>query len=188
MRENHTTFHTYYFDTETGEALYGKTQHGYSDDSCWARGQAWGIYGFTLSYLYTGDSSFLETAKNVADYFIQELPEDKICYWDLIFNEGSEEERDSSSAAIAACGLLELSRQLPLNDEKHGYYEKVALELLQALEEKYTTVLRPESNGLLLHGVYDKKTNTGVDECMIWGDYFYLEALTRLAKSWYSFW
>ena len=188
VRENHTTFHTYYFDTETGEALYGKTQQGYSDDSCWARGQAWGIYGFTLSYLYTGDSSFLETAKNVADYFIQELPEDKICYWDLIFNEGSEEERDSSSAAIAACGLLELSRQLPLNDEKHGYYEKVALELLQALAEKYTTVLRPESNGLLLHGVYDKKTNTGVDECMIWGDYFYLEALTRLAKSWYSFW
>lgn len=188
VRENYTTFHTYYFDTETGEALYGKTQQGYSDDSCWARGQAWGIYGFTLSYLYTGDSSFLETAKNVADYFIQELPEDKICYWDLIFNEGSEEERDSSSAAIAACGLLELSRQLPLNDEKHGYYEKVALELVQALAEKYTTVLQPESNGLLLHGVYDKKTNTGVDECMIWGDYFYLEALTRLAKSWYSFW
>ena len=59
--------------------------------------------------------------------------------------------------AIVACGLLELSRQLPLNDEKHGYYEKVALELLQALAEKYTTVLRPESNGLLLHGVYDKK-------------------------------
>ena len=63
VRENHTTFHMYYFDTETGEALYGKTQQGYSDDSCWARGQAWGIYGFTLSYLYTGDSSFLETAK-----------------------------------------------------------------------------------------------------------------------------
>ena len=63
VRENHTTFHTYYFDTETGEALYGKTQQGYSDDSCWARGQASGIYGFTLSYLYTGDSSFLETAK-----------------------------------------------------------------------------------------------------------------------------
>ncbi len=72
-----------------------------------------------------------------ADYFIQELPEDKICYWDLIFNEGSEEERDSSSAAIAACGLLELSRQLPLNDEKHGYYEKVALELLSISGKVY---------------------------------------------------
>ena len=114
----------HYFDTETGEALYGKTQQGYSDDSCWARGQAWGIYGFTLSYLYTGDSSFLETAKNVADYFIQELPEDKICYWDLIFNEGSEEERDSSSA-IAACGLLELSRQLPLNDENMAIMKRL---------------------------------------------------------------
>lgn len=187
VRENATTFHTYYFDTETGEALYGKTQQGYSDNSCWARGQAWGIYGFTLSYLYTGDVTFLETAVKVADYFIKELPEDKVSYWDLIFNDGSGEPRDSSAAAIAVCGLLELAKQLPLSDEKHDFYEQTALEIMESLAKNYTTKWE-NSNGILLHGVYDKKTNKGVDECMIWGDYFYMEALTRLAISWYSYW
>ncbi|MGX7133040.1 glycoside hydrolase family 88 protein [Enterococcus songbeiensis] len=188
VRPNNTTYHTYYFDIETGKAKFGKTQQGYSDESCWARGQAWGIYGFTLSYLHTGDSTFLETAKNLADYFIKELPADKICYWDLIFTDGSGEERDSSAAAIAACGLLELSRQLPLSDEKHQLYETVALEIMKQLAENYTTKDTPESNGILLHGVYDKKSDKGVDECMIWGDYYYVEALTRLAISWYRYW
>ncbi len=188
VRENATTFHTYYFDVETGKPLYGKTQQGFADDSCWARGQAWGIYGFTLSYLYTGDYSFLETAKQVADYFIADLPEDKVCYWDLVFNDGSEEERDSSSAAIAVCGLLELAKHLPLSDEKHHIYQSVAFEMIEALAQNYTTKTAPMSNGILLHGVYDKNTNKGVDECMIWGDYFYLEALTRLTQSWYMYW
>lgn len=188
VRPNFTTFHTYYFNDETGEAIGGKTQQGFSDDSCWSRGQAWGIYGFTLSYLHTGDQSFLETAKSLADYFIQELPEDKVSYWDLIFNDGSGEERDSSAASIAACGLLELSRQLPLTDPKHQEYERMAIEILASLAQNYTTKDTPTSNGLLLHGVYDKKSDKGVDECMIWGDYYYVEALVRLSKSWYSYW
>lgn len=188
VRDNYTTFHTYYFDVKTGQAIGGKTQQGYADDSCWARGQAWGIYGFTLSYLHTGDYSFLETAKHVADYFISQLPKDKICYWDLVFNDGSGQERDSSSAAIAACGLLELSKQLPLSDTKHDEYEQVALVMLQALAANYTTADHPESNGILTEGVYDKNSDKGVNECMSWGDYYYLEALTRLTKSWYSVW
>ncbi len=93
VRDNATTYHTYYFDVETGAAIGGNTQQGYADDSCWARGQAWGIYGFTLSYLYTGDTSFLKTAQDLADYFIAELPADKVSYWDLVFNDGSQEER-----------------------------------------------------------------------------------------------
>ncbi|WP_071130307.1 glycoside hydrolase family 88 protein [Enterococcus timonensis] len=188
VRPNYTTYHTYYFDTQTGLAKYGKTQQGYSDDSCWARGQAWGIYGFTLSYLHTGDLSFLETAQHLADYFIAQLPEDKVCYWDLIFNDGSNEERDSSSAAIAVCGLLELAKQLPLTSKKRTEYENVALEIMKSLAENYSTKDTPQSNGLLLHGVYDKKSDKGVDECMSWGDYYYVEALTRLAQSWYMYW
>lgn len=188
VRANYTTFHTYYFDTETGEALYGKTQQGFSDDSYWARGQAWGIYGFTLSYLYTGDTSFLITAKHLADYFINHLPEDQICYWDLIFNDGSGEEKDSSAATITVCGLLELSRQLPISDQKNQKYQETALTIMQSLAKNYTTIKVPTSNGLLLQGVYDKNTNKGVNECVVWGDYFYMEALTRLAKSWYLYW
>lgn len=188
VRNNATTYHTYYFDHQTGQPRYGRTQQGYSDESCWARGQAWGIYGFTLSYLYTGDASFLDTAKRLADYFIQQLPKDKVCYWDLVFKEGSHEEKDSSAAAIAVCGLLELSRQLPLSDGKRIFYEKNAQLILENLQRGYTTKDCPQSNGLLLHGVYDKNSQKGVDECMIWGDYFYTEAITRVAKSWFSYW
>jgi unsaturated chondroitin disaccharide hydrolase len=187
VRDNATTYHTYYFDTETGQAKYGKTQQGYSDDSCWARGQTWGIYGFTLSYLYTGDTSFIETAIRVADYFIERLPKDNVPYWDLIFNDGSNEERDSSSGAIAVCGLLELAKALPLSNPKREIYQATALAIIESLATNYTTKNLPESNGLLLHGVYDKKSNTGVDECMSWGDYYYLEALIRLNQSWQSY-
>lgn len=188
VRDNFTTYHTYFFDTESGEPLGGKTAQGYSDDSCWARGQAWGIYGFTLSYIHTGDQSFLETAKHLADYFIEQLPADKVCYWDLIFNDGSGEERDSSAAAIAVCGLLELSKQLPLSDNQHSFYEKTALEMMDSLQANYTTKKAPESNGILIEGVYDKNSAKGVAECMIWGDYYYMEALTRLSISWRRYW
>lgn len=187
VRQDYTTFHTYYMDVETGEPRFGSTQQGYSDDSCWARGQAWGIYGFTLSYRYTGDSSFLELAEKLADYFIAHLPDDLICYWDLIFTTG-DEQRDSSAAAIAVCGLLELSKQLPLSNPKKDGYNQIAVNILGSLSETYTTQNDPEANGILLHSVYDKKSAKGVDEMSSWGDYFYLEALVRLYKAWNLYW
>lgn len=188
VRENNTTYHTYFFDCETGEALYGKTAQGYSDESCWSRGQAWGIYGFTLSYIHSGDDSFLKTACDVADYFISKLPADYVCYWDLEFVDGNEQECDSSAAAIAACGLLELAKQLPLANEKRSQYEDIAYYIVQSLQQNYTTKEIPASTGLLLHGVYDKNNQRGVDECMIWGDYFYIEALVRLSSAWFMYW
>jgi len=188
VRDNTTTYHTYYFDVETGAAIGGNTQQGYADDSCWARGQAWGIYGFTLSYLYTGDTSFLKTAQDLADYFIAELPADKVSYWDLVFNDGSQEERDSSAASIAVCGLLELAKHLPITQPNQAAYQENALAILASLAQNYTTIDHPESNGLLMHGVYDKNSLKGVDECMIWGDYYYMEALMRVSQSWYSYW
>lgn len=117
VRPDASTFHTYYMDPETGEPLYGNTRQGYSDDSCWARGQSWGIYGFPLSYHYISDWSLVELAKNLTNYYLNRLPKDHICYWDLIFTEG-DEERDSSAAAIAVCGLLEMSKHLPLLDQE----------------------------------------------------------------------
>ena len=187
IREDHSTYHTFYMDTVTGEPKHGKTAQGYSDDSCWARGQAWGIYGFALSYLYTGDETFLDAASKLADYFLKRLPDDKVCYWDLDFTTG-DEERDSSAAAILVCGLLELSKQLPLSNPKKEIYNQSALEILHALSTNYTTVKQPESNGLLRHAVYAKPDGKGINECCIWGDYFYMEALTRVNKSWYSYW
>jgi len=187
VREDDSTYHTFYMDVITGKPKYGKTAQGYSDDSCWARGQAWGIYGFTLSYLYTGDTNFLDVAIRLSDYFIERLPEDKVCYWDLIFTTG-QEERDSSAAAIVVCGLLELSKQLPLSNPKRNQYNEIALEILQSLAKSYTSKESPDCNGILLHAVYSKPDGKGVDECNIWGDYFYMEALIRVYKSWYSYW
>ncbi len=186
VREDSSTFHTYYMDTETGEPLYGKTAQGYSDQSCWARGQAWGVYGFVLSYVHTGDKKFLDIAEKLAIYFLNRLPEDDICYWDLDFTEGNEE-RDSSAAAIMACGLLELSKHLPISNEYREHYENAAIKMIKSLAENYTTK-NVNSNGILLHAVYSKPGGNGVDECCIWGDYYYLEALIRTVMSWRMYW
>ncbi|WP_339320936.1 glycoside hydrolase family 88 protein [Paenibacillus sp. FSL W8-0194] len=187
IREDASSYHTYYMDAETGDPKYGKTAQGYSDDSCWSRGQAWGIYGFPLSYRYTGETELLDLTTKIANYFLNRLPEDFVCYWDLIFTEGPEE-RDSSAAAIAVCGLLETAAHLPLTEPLKRKYENAALKILESLIENYMTTEVPESNGILLHAVYSKPGNNGVDECCIWGDYYMHEALVRVTRDWKPYW
>jgi unsaturated chondroitin disaccharide hydrolase len=176
LRPDGTTYHTFYWDPATGEPLRGETEQGNADDSCWARGQAWGIYGFALNHRHTGDPSLLDAARRCADRFLAHLPADGVAYWDLEFGDGSGEERDSSAAAIAVCGLLELGGER---------YRSAALRILGSLIDGYAA---PES-ALLLHGVYDKPKGIGVDEGTLWGDYFYLEALTRVTRpDWNDHW
>lgn len=100
VRPDASTWHTYYMDVKTGEPRFGNTHQGYNDTSCWSRGQAWGIYGFLLSYLHSGDKSMVELSRSLAHYFINRLPEDNICHWDLALL-GTNAVRDSSAAAIA---------------------------------------------------------------------------------------
>lgn len=188
IRPDATTFHTYHMDVTTGEPKYGSTAQGYADDSCWARGQAWGIYGFANMFNYLGETKYLESAAKLADYFLSHLPTDGVCYWDLVFTEGSLEEKDTSAAAITACGLLELAKNLPLSDTRRAHYEAESVRMVQALAKKYTTKKYPKSNGILIEGVYTKPGNHGVNECTLWGDYFYFEALIRLYQAWYSYW
>ena len=187
VREDASTYHTFYMDVASGEPRFGKTAQGYSDNSCWARGQAWAIYGFALSYRYTGAAEFPELNQKLANYFLNRLPADAVCYWDLVFTSG-DEERDSSAAAIAACGLLELAKELPLTNPYRTHYENAALAMIESLADFYTTAGIPRSNGILRHAVYSKPAGAGVDECNIWGDYFYFEALVRLLKSWRLYW
>ena len=106
--------------------------------SCWARGQAWAIYGFPLSYRYTRNPAFLQAAQRVADYFIAHLPADRVAYWDLVFSDGSGEERDSSASAIAACGLLELANWLE-DAPKAAAYRAEAQAMTRSLAEHYAT-------------------------------------------------
>lgn len=187
IRTDGSSYHTFYMDVETGKPLYGKTAQGYSDDSCWSRGQAWAIYGFPLSYIFTKDDTLLELGQKVSNYFLNRLPDDCVPYWDLMFTDGGEE-RDSSAAAIAVCGMLELSKHLPLSNRYKRIYENASLHILKSLTEGYTAKSDPYSNGILLHAVYGKPLGNGIDECCIWGDYFYFEALVRVYKNWDSYW
>lgn len=181
MRPDGSTYHTFYFDPETGAPLRGVTAQGYSDNSCWARGQAWGIYGSMLTYMYKHNDDALEFFKAVSNYFINRLPEDYVAYWDIFFTSG-DEERDSSAAAIAACGLIEGANSLDNSDPDKELYMNAAKHMVNSLIDNYLTKDVPDSNGLLLHAVYGKPQKNGVDECNIWGDYFYMEALARLIK------
>ena len=191
IREDYSAYHTFYFDPETGDALRGVTAQGYKDSSPWARGQAWGIYGLALAYKYTQNRECIELYKKITDFFLARLPEDGVCYWDLDFSDGDGEPKDSSAAVIAACGMLEMARLLddPNMSEKYaGFAKRIA----GALARGY--LADENSNGLLLHGVYAKKSpyntvnNSGVDECTIWGDYFWLELLMRLSNDWDMYW
>lgn len=193
IRPDCSTYHTYFFDKNTGEPVRGVTHQGYRDDSAWARGQSWGIYGTALAYRYTQDPICIELFEKITKFFVEKLPSDYVPYWDLEFEEGSEEPKDSSAAAIATCGILEM---LPhLEEAKQEYYQEVAWNMLQSLIENYAVKDVKISNGLLLHGVYAKNSpynpiprDRGVDECNTWGDYFYLEALIRMIKQWNPYW
>lgn len=187
VRPDASTYHTYYMDVNTGEPRYGNTHQGYSDSSCWARGQAWGIYGFMLSYLYTGKSSLVDLTRSLSHYFINRLPEDFVCHWDLALVD-TDAVRDSSAAAIAACGLLELTKALPATDAHRMQYEECALHIIHSLTEHYLSTHDESCEGLLMHSVYHMPAGKGVDECCSWGDYFYLEALIRVRQCWKPYW
>lgn len=193
IRPDYSTWHTFFFDQETGKPDHGATCQGYRDGSAWARGQAWGVYGTAVGYKYTKRESYIPVFKGVTEYFLCHLPEDLVPYWDLEFGDGDEEQpRDSSSASIAACGMLEMAKYLP--EKEAAYYTGIAKKLVKAVADKYAVKDPKESNGLVLHSTYSNHSpyNTcnhyGVDECNIWGDYFYMEALMRLHKDWNIYW
>lgn len=188
IRDDDSTFHTFYWDRVTGAPLRGATEQGAYDDSCWARGQAWGIYGFALNFRATGDASLLEAAWRCADYFLAHLPADEVPYWDLAYGDDSGAPRDSSAASIAVCGLQELASLEP-GSERAARAAEAADRILDSLVASYTPEPPSSSDALLLHGVYDLPKGNGVDEGTLWGDYFYLEALTRRARpEWRPYW
>ncbi|WP_137129025.1 glycoside hydrolase family 88 protein [Rhizobium sp. FY34] len=192
VRPDNSTYHTFYMDPVTGEPVRGVTKQGYADDSFWARGQAWGIAGMAFSYRYEPLPQYRDTFERLLSFYLERLPMDLVPYWDLIFTQGSHEPRDSSSASIVACGLLEMADLV--GGEDADRYRDLARRMMKSLVEHYAVSDPSLSNGLVLHGTYSKKTphNTcrgeGVDECVSWGDYYYMEALTRLSRRWASYW
>ena len=176
FRNDNSSYHVVDYDTLTGEVIKKNTHQGFSNESAWSRGQAWGLYGFTVAYRYTGEKSFLEQAKNIAEYIFTHpnLPKDFIPYWDFDAPNIPNELRDVSAAAIAASGLFELSQY---DQENAGKYIGWANHILGSLEsEKYQANAAPF---FLKHSVGSIPGNFEVDAPIIYADYYYVEALLR---------
>ena len=167
---------------DTGEPLRGETEQGSADDSCWARGQAWGIYGFTLNYRYTGDASLLDAAPALRRLLPRppaRRPRRRTgisCSPTAAARSGTARPPPSPSAA---CSNWPTAR--PTRPARRAYRRR-GRTILRSLIDNYSTAGHPGSNALILHGVYDKPKSVGVDEGNLWGDYFYLEALTRAIR------
>lgn len=188
VNENGSTHQGMYFDMESGECVKTSTHQGDGrEGACWARGQAWAIYGFALGYDYTGDKDLLEYAKICANYFLNRLQSDNTPNWDLWYR-SDDDQRDTSAVGCAVCGLLEIARQLPITDPLRKEYEAAAIVIMHDTTKKYLYTREESKNALLKGGVYGFKERNGINEPMIWGDYYYMEALTRILNNHRVFW
>lgn len=179
FRPDNSTYHVVAYDKD-GKVLARKTHQGASDESAWARGQAWALYGFTVMYRETRDKKYLEQANKIANFYINHpnLPEDKIPYWDFNAPGIPNEERDASAGAIASSALLELSTYTSKKYSKK--YFKTAEKMLESLSSPvYRSALGENNNFLLKHSVGSKPGKSEVDVPLIYADYYYLEALLR---------
>lgn len=186
FRQDYSSHHTFYFDQVTKKPLYGKTFQGFSDKSCWARGQAWAILGLPLNWKLNNLSVNKQLYQNITDYFLKHLPEDGVPYWDLSFTKQDQQPRDTSALAIAICGLFEANKLFSDNN-----YAELAITLLKKLIQfnHQDESENKNTDGILRHGVYAFSENKGVDECNLWGDYFYMEALYRFINhNWRGYW
>ena len=181
VRGDGSTSHEGIFNLETGEFLRQTTHQGYRGDSSWSRGLAWSLYGFTRSYLQTQRSEYLETAMLNADYYLENTPADGVTPWDYDAPETgalAKSQVDTSAAAIAASGLLDLANAVT-DRTKARTYRDFALSSLQSLSAKYLGNLTPGFEGILNGGVYHIHKNLGVHEAVLFGEYFFVEALDK---------
>jgi unsaturated chondroitin disaccharide hydrolase len=185
FRKDYSSYHVVSYDTATGTPELKHTAQGYSHESAWARGQGWGLYGFTMMYRETGDSAYLRQARGIADFIVHHpnLPADKIPYWDFNAPGIPDEVRDASAAAIICSALLELSRYV--DGDRSGVYRVVAETQLRHLSSPpYLAEKCTNGNFILKHGVGHKPKGTEVDVPLAYADYYFVEALMRY-KKWY---
>ncbi len=179
VREDNSTYHTYYFDINTGEGKYGDTHQGYDDNSCWTRGEAWGIYGFLLSYIHTGDESFLETSIELSKYFIKHMDKEDVIEFDFQ-SPLKPKIYDSSAMAITLTAFIDLVKYV--NDKNLVEEIKKAIELMMKILDEKAFDKNVENEGVLKLSTYNYNENRGINEFNIWGDYYYFEALCKLSN------
>ena len=192
LRPDFSSYHVINYDTITGKALHKETNQGFAHNSTWTRGQAWGVYGFTMTYRETGDKRFLNTAIKMADFFInnKNLSSDKIPNWDFNVNQVGYNPpataqainltyipKDASAAAILASALLELSNYA---GTKGATYKLIANQILTSLSSNYYLATPGTNNGfVLMHCTGNANRLSEVDKPIMYGDYYFLEALLR---------
>lgn len=175
--EDGSSKHICEFNPETGEYVKNHGGQGYSENSAWSRGNAWALYGFAISAKYTGRQDFINTAKKVANFFISHLPEDKVPFADFKAPKDLNIHKDSSAAACAASGLLLLSRLVEENER--DFYFDAGKKIVQSLYENYTDWDNDEA--LINKGcVSFHEKGSGIETSLIYGDYFFMEALMQL--------
>ena len=179
IRGDGSSFHHYMFDAEKCEPVRGLTLQGHGDDSCWSRGHAWGVYGFPIAYSYTKADFLPAVHKDITYFMLNRLPEDNIPYWDYDFVDGPES-RDASAGLISACGMLEMAKLLPDSAEQKSVFESASMQILESVIDRCTSPLITKNyDGLIHHVTHAKPQGQGIDECAVYGDYFYLEMLAR---------
>jgi unsaturated chondroitin disaccharide hydrolase len=186
VRPDGSTAHEGIFDLATGAFLREDTHQGLAGNSAWARGLAWSLYGYSKCYALTGNAEWLEVAERNARYWIDHLPADGVPLWDFHADPTKPPpwgaQKESSAGAIAASGLLDLAKQTrdPANAKR---YLDTAQKMLDALvTPEYLANETPGWEGILKHGVYHTKKNLGVDESVMWGEFFFVEALTKATR------
>jgi len=183
FRPDFSSYHLVIYDPHTGNVQKKQTVQGAFDESAWARGQAWGLYGYTLMYRGTKDVLYLKQAKGIADFLLNHpnLPKDKVPYWDFNAPKIPLEPRDASAGAIIASALIELSGYVDNKDGKR--YLKVASEILKTLSSaEYRASIGTNGGFILKHGVGNYPRNADIDVPLIYADYYYIEALTRFMR------
>ena len=176
-RADYSSYHVVDYDPETGKVLHKQTAQGYADESAWARGQAWGLYGFTMCYRETGDKAYLTQAEDIAQFILNNpnLPKNDVPYWDYNDPAIPNAPRDASAAAIMASAFYELSAY----SIKSKVYKAAADKILNSLNNNYQVSLGADKGFLLLHSTGHKPAGTEIDVPIIYADYYYLEALLR---------
>ena len=177
-REDFSSYHLVDYDPETGSVLGKQTVQGYADDSAWARGQAWGLYGYTMVYRFTKEQDMLDQAIAIAEYIIPRLPKDYVPFWDFDAPDIPNDVRDASSGSLIASALIELSTYV--DAEKAARYLSVAENTLRELASERYLAKEGEQYGFILkHSTGSKPGNSEVDVPLTYADYYFLEALLR---------
>jgi len=184
VRGDGSTSHEGIFNLESGEFLKQTTQQGYRGDSCWSRGLAWSLYGFGTCFQLTRDPTYLEVAQLNADWWLSHIADDGIAPWDFDAPESgplSRSQVDTSASAIAAVGLFNLAEMSPSVASRKGYLD-CALRTIDSLTSRYLGEGEDGWEGILRGSVYHIHKDLGVNESVMWGEFFFVEALQKARR------